>query len=221
MKKLTIAILMLMGTFSMASAELGVNIGITGNLGVFHATGTETDVGLNATETETEDATGVAGYSSIFLEKTLGSRLTIGVDYVPDSLDSETNENERLDNQEPTRAGTTKTNTVKLSFEDLTTYYVALNITDGMYVKAGVGSVDIITKESLGTGSEYGNSSMDFDMWGIGAQRTFDSGFFMRVEATHMDFDSATVASSTNANNSVTIKDLEGGSGKISIGKSF
>jgi hypothetical protein len=221
MKKLTIAILMLMGTYSIASAELGVNIGVSGNLGVFHATGTETDVGLNKTETETEDATGVAGYSSIFLEKTLGSRITLGVDYVPQSLESETAENQRLDGALATRAGTVVDNTIKISFEDLTTYYVALNITEGMYVKAGVGTVDVITKESLGTGSDYGNTSMDFDMWGVGAQKTFDSGFFMRVEAQHMDFDNVTVASTTNANNSVAIKDMEGGSGKISLGKSF
>jgi hypothetical protein len=36
------------------------------------------------------DAMAVFGYGSIFIEKTLGQYLTIGIDYVPSALESET-----------------------------------------------------------------------------------------------------------------------------------
>ena len=44
-----------------------------------------------------DDATGEAGYGFIFVEKTLGDRLAIGVDYVPSALESETTSSSRLD----------------------------------------------------------------------------------------------------------------------------
>ena len=62
-------------------------------MGVFHAEGEENENG----EKSTEDATGVASYGSLFVEKTLGDRLAIGVDYVPSALSSETANNDRLD----------------------------------------------------------------------------------------------------------------------------
>ena len=134
----------------MVSAEIGINLGVSGNLAVFHATGVDNDTNTagTATEKSSEDATGVAGFGSIFIEKTLGDRLTIGLDYVPSALDSETSETVRMD-KTITDTQTAKTNTVKVAFEDLTTLYVALNITESFYVKAGMAKVDVITKESL------------------------------------------------------------------------
>ena len=52
MKKITIAIFILLGSFSMASAELGVNIGISAQLGTMDASATEgsTDTLVRQTE---------------------------------------------------------------------------------------------------------------------------------------------------------------------------
>ena len=200
----------------MVSAEIGVNLGVSGNLAVFHATGVENE----STEKSSEDATGVAGFGSIFIEKTLGDRLTIGLDYVPSALDSETSENVVRD-KTTTDTQTVKTNTVKVAFEELTTLYVALNITESFYVKAGMAQVDVITKENLATGSAYGNTSLDGSVLGVGYNNSFDNGMFVRVEGTYMDFDNAKLTSSTNGDNSVELNNLEGASGKISIGKSF
>ena len=218
MKKLILGISFMLASFSMVSAEIGVNLGVSGNLSVFHATGVETEV----SEKNTEDATGVAGYSSIFIEKTLGDRFTIGYDYVPDALDSETAETVRNDlKAKADGASSAVTNTIKVAFEDLSTLYVALNITENFYVKAGMTSVDVITKESLATGSDYGNTSLDGTVYGVGYNNTFDNGMFFRVEGSIMEFDSAKLTSTTNSDNTIELKDLEGASGKISIGKSF
>ena len=162
MKKILISALFALFSFSASQAELGMNIGLSGTMGVFHAEATETE----SDEIATDDATGVFGYGSIFVEKDLGI-FTFGVDYVPSSLESETAENVRLD-KTTTDTQTSKTNTVKVEFEDLTTLYAAINLGEHFFVKAGMIDVDVNTKESLATGSTYGNTSLDGTVVGIG-----------------------------------------------------
>ena len=215
MKKL-IALITLCIFFSLPAYSLGINVGISGTMGVFHATGEENENG----EKSSDDATGVASYGSIFIEKTLGDRLSIGLDYVPTALESETTEH--IVNDLGAAGVTTRaTNKIQVDFEDLTTLYVSLNVTDSLYVKAGLVQVDVITNESLGTGSTYANTDMDGSMFGLGYNTDLgNSGLFARFEGSYMDFGSASVTSS-NTVNKVTLKDLEGASAKISIGKSF
>ena len=214
MKKILMAVIFSLFSFSYVNAEMGVNIGLSGSMGVFHAEATETE----GTDVASDDATGVFGYGSIFLEKELGM-ITIGVNYVPSSLESETAENTRLD-KTTTDTRTSKNNSVKVAFEDLTEYYVSLNLGEHFYVKGGISSVDVETKESLATGSEYGNTSLDGTITAIGFNNELDSGVFIRMEAKYMDFDGVTLTSS-NTDNSVNLKSLEGASGSLSIGKTF
>jgi hypothetical protein len=197
--------------------SIGVNVGISGTTGVFHATGTETE----ATEKSTDDATGVVGYGSVFIEKTLGDRLLVGIDYVPDALASETSES-IVDDQKGVNDGASTRNTqkVQVDFKDLTTLYLGLNVTDNLYVKAGYVTVDVITNESLGTGSTYKNTDMSGEVFAVGYNKSFDNGMFARVEGSYMDLGSASVTAS-NTDNKIELKELEGMAGKISIGKSF
>lgn len=216
MKKIILFIFSSMFMFSLASAEVGINVGVSGNLGAFSATGSETE----NDEKNKEDAVAAAGWASIFVEKTLGDRLTIGVDYVPSALESETSETERRD-KTTTDAQTVQTNKVQVDFTDLTTLYLSLNVTDNLYVKAGAMQVDVETNESLGTGSKYGNTSLDGTLIGIGFNNQYDNGMFVRLEGNYMDFDGASLTSSTNSANKISIDDLQGVSAKLSLGKSF
>ena len=231
MKKITIAILILLGTFSMASAELGINVGISGNTSVFQATGEESTAdsaasNASATDVNSEDATAVVGYTSFFLEKTLGflpgplGNLSLGYDYVSETMSSDQVENNRLDNNIG-GAATVVENTVKVAFEDLTTIYLSANITDNLYAKYGWVDVDVITKESLATGSEYPNSSLSGTTYGLGYNKTFGSNFFIRGEAMYVDMGGATLTSTTNSENTVKVKDLTGATARFSVGKSF
>ena len=233
MKKITITILILLGSFSMASAELGINVGVSGQISVFQATGSETRTdalarvpGNSADNVETDSQTAVAGYNSYFIEKTLAflpgpfGRLAIGYDYVSESLTSDQVENNRLDNQ-VAGAATVVDNTIKVAFEDFTTLYATARLSENTYIKFGNVSVDVITKESLGTGSAYGNTDLSGTMYGLGYNKTFDNSIFIRAEATYMDMGGATLTSTTNSENTVKIKDLTGASGRLSIGKSF
>jgi len=228
MKKLMIAILALMlGSFTTASAELGVNIGITGQMGAFMASGSEHE----DDEKHDDSALGAVGYGSIMLEKTLGDRLTIGLDYVPYALESEsTSELDEDWKASPvTTAAAAVTQKVQVDFEDLTTLYAAISITENFFVKAGSVSVDVVTNESLGTGSTYPNVSLDGSMFGAGYNYNKDSGMFIRVSGQVMTFDGATLNSTatcatrtgTCSNNKIVLDELNGVSGGITIGKSF
>ena len=234
MKKITITILLLLGSFSMASAELGINVGVSGQISVFQATGTETTSdalasvpGHSADDVATDSQTAVAGYNSYFIEKTLAflpgpfGRLAIGYDYVSESLTSDQVENQRLDGKTNHSVGSVLDNTIKVAFEDFTTVYATLRISENTYAKFGNVSVDVITKESLGTGSDYGNTDLSGTMYGLGYNKTFDNSIFIRAEATYMDMGGATLTSTTNSENTVKIKDLTGASGRLSVGKSF
>ena len=54
----------------------------------------------------------------------------------------------------------------------------------------------------------------------LGYHADFDT-HFVRIEGTYMDFDGVTLTSSTNSDNTVTLKSLDGVTGKISVGMSF
>jgi hypothetical protein len=226
MKKIILTLFLGLFMFTTkASAELGINVGISGQLGLYAATATEFDEGTNGTtsgpdETNKESEFLGLGYGSIFIEKTLGQYLLVGIDYVPSALETETSET-IVNDKGATDASTKKTNKVQVDFEDLTTYYVGLNLGDsGAYVKAGIVTVDVITNEKMGTGSTYGNTDLDGTLIGLGYNRDFDNGMFVRAEGAYTEFDGASVTSSTTVNK-ITLNSLDGVTGKISIGKSF
>ena len=215
MKKTICAIILASFTYvPFASAEMGVNVGVSGQAGIFGATAKE--VSTERTSTGTEIA-GVA-YPSVFIEKSLGDRMVIGVDYMPDALSSDTVETTKLEHQS---GGTDSnvTNNLQVDFEGLTTAYVGFNITDSAYIKAGFMTVDVLTKENLGTGGSYGDTSLDGAMFGFGVHNQMDN-LFWRLEANYLEFDGVTV-SSTNSDNSVSVNSLDGLTAKISIGTSF
>ena len=226
MKKITVALIMLLGSFSMASAEVGVNLGISGQIGVFEATAVEHEGSTTAASRERsgkDDVMGAFGYGSVFIEKTLG-RFAIGVDYVPDGLESDTSTTTRMDLRDGSEGvvGTSVStvNKVQVAFEDITTGYVSVNITDNFYLTAGVVNVQVKTKESLGTGSTYGDTDLDGSTFGMGYHHGFDNGMFVRASANVVEFDGTTLESA-NKENMIVLDQLNGASGKISIGKSF
>ena len=224
MKKITIALVMLLGSFSMASAELGVNLGVSGQIGVFEATAVEHEGSTTAASRERsgkDDVMGAFGYGSIFIEKSLG-RFAVGVDFVPDGLESDTSSTTRPDITTLAAGGTSADviNKVQVAFEDLTTFYVNVMVTDNFYLTAGAVSVDVKTKESLGTGSSYGDTDLDGSVLGFGYHYAMDNGMFWRAAANVIEFDGTTMESS-NKENMIVLDQLNGASGKISIGKTF
>jgi len=220
MRKLIAIIFSIFFVHSNASAEIGLNVGVSGQLGLFAASGSETTGGL-ATHKDNGSEYGAAGWGSIFVEKTLGERFLFGVDYVPSALETDTVETAKDDMRTDDASTVSKsTNKVQIDFEDLTTFYLGVNLTENFYAKAGLVRVDVITNESLETGSTYGNTDLDGTVFGIGYNKSMDNGFFIRAEGNYMNFDGQSLTSTANSNK-VELSSLDGVSGKISLGKSF
>ena len=227
MKKFIIAIAMLFGFISSASAISGVNIGISLTAGQFEADGAaEKFTGAhggsavpspgNVTKKasdEGDSAEALFYFPSIFIEKTLGDRLAIGVDYVPTTLESETAENIQNRAGGASIVDSQTTNTVQVDFEDLTTVYAKINLNNGLYFKAGVVSVDVVTKENLGTGGAYGNTDLDGKCC-IGYNRDQAQVHF-QVEAHTMDLDGVTLTNTADSTKSVTADGVSGYGAKL------
>ena len=220
MKKLSLIIVSGLYLFTTSAfAEIGAKIGISGSMGLFGATAKETHTSTGSTTQDSASEIAAVAYGSIFFEKDLGM-FTIGVDYVPTPFESETAETSKADDQTANPTAATKTmvtNSVQVDLSDLTTLYIGMNVTDNAYIRAGVSSMDVTTNENLGTGSSYENTSLDGTMLGVGYHKELDA-MFIRVEGNYMEFDGVTL---TANDNTITLKNLDGITGKISIGKSF
>ena len=221
MKKLLLTAVMSFLYVTSVSADMGVNIGASAQLGVFTANGNESDTGTSLKK-DTGSETAAAGWGSAFLEVSMADRVMVGVDYVPSALSTDTIETAKSDMGVAAQSQTTVTNKVQVDFEDMTTFYAGLMVTDNLYIKAGIVQVDVITNENLATGAKYGNTDMDGSMFGVGYHMAADNGVFFRVEGTYMDLGGANLTSTGTASTSkITISSLDGVTGKISLGKSF
>ena len=222
MKKIIVTIISGLFLFSTyASAEVGVNIGVSGSMGIFGATAKETlssDSGARTGNTASDTEIAAVGYGSFFIEKEFGM-FSVGIDYVPTPFSSDTVETAKKDQQ--TEASDTVTaveNKVQVDLNDLTSVYVAMNVTENSYIKAGVTTVDVETNENMGTGAKYGNASLDGTLLGVGINNELDNGIFWRLEGVYINFDGTSL---TSGDNTITLKSLDGVNGTLSIGKSF
>ena len=229
MKKILISVFLLLGTFSLASADIGVNIGASGSIGLYDTTGSETDVGPNVTETNTtKKQEMLGGMASVFIEKELGflpgplKRITIGYDKVVHEIKtgSASHTVSDLDGDHVLNENFDRKNTIGATIDNINTIYATVRITDWLYVKHGSMEADVISTESLETGSVYGNASIDGKVNAIGLNFETESGIFTRFEYEDIQLDGFTLQSS-NANNSVKLTDINGSSYKVSIGKAF
>ena len=232
MKKITIAILATLFSYSIASAELGISIGVSGQVGTMEGSGSELNSDTRtATETSPvkEALFGTAGF---FIEKDLKflplpivNRLSIGFSNISHDLDMGTSTNFR-----EASLGTKAANTVIATTHSLNakvtgfeTVYATLNITDWLYVKAGNVSVDVDTKFTGSATSTYAtNHSLDGSMTGIGISKASDNGLFFRLEYNDYDIDGISVANTgTDSKFTARLNDVSGSTGRISIGKKF
>ena len=217
MKKLLATIFFSVLYVSSVSADMGLNVGVSGQAGLFAASATETSGTGTAAQKNNATEHGSAGWASVFAEMTINDRFMLGVDYVPAALETDTTETANSSQYD----GATTTQKIQLDFEDLTTVYVGVMLGDAFYAKAGVSTVEVITNENLGSGGTYGNTDLDGSMFGVGYVYTADNGAFVRVEGNYLSFDGVSVTNAENSDVSVKLKNLDGLTGKISIGKSF
>ncbi|MFL2885114.1 MAG: hypothetical protein ACJZ34_02195, partial [Candidatus Pelagibacter sp.] len=222
MKKFLLTAVVLLGSISMANAEK-FSIGVTATGAVFEADGASEvfsgDHAGNRSSTtvtkssadEGEDAEAAVAMGSIFFEVAPNDKFSVGINYVPHSMDSETTENIQNIGNLPADPGSgEKRNTVKISFEDLTTIYALANINDNVYAKVGYVEVDIITDENLATGGAYGNTTLDGYSIALGYSMDMADGMFARIEASYMDLDGASLTNDNDTTKSVKVDGISG-----------
>ena len=219
MKKL-IAILCF-SIFAMSSANSEIIAGISGNYGMLDAKGVESVDGGNTTADTTEDLE--IGYISVFAETKVADSVRVGLMYVPYALESETSENTRNDNctHDGATGCTATSNTVQVDVENMASFYMSYHI-DAFFFKAGITTADVVTNESLATGSKYGDASLDGYFVGAGFDTELDSGLFVRSELALTQYADIKLDSSGSDNsNQINVSNLDGLTASISVGKSF
>ena len=215
----SMALFFLSFTISMAEFQAG----ISGTVGVYEAAGSEEEGATGAKETTTANGASKIAYPTIFVEYNTG-RLIIGLDVIPGSVATE--EAARTDYNCQTQTsclgidGTTSSVTNKASVElsrHVSLYALVPIMDTGAFIKAGVMRVDVETKDSLGTGSTYPDTTMNGASLSLGYQHDTD-GAFVRAEVGYTDYEGVHVSSNTG--NKVDA-DVDGHWGRISIGKTF
>lgn len=214
MKKLTLILVSLIFSVSHAFAEF--NIGISGALTNLSSDGTETVKSSGAKKSTSKDE--IAVIPSIFIEKEMDTGIRVGLDYVPGS--AKLGSGSRADDDAETTGG----NTAKAEISDHFTAYLAKPIgTNGLFGKLGIAQATVDTKETLSTGTSYGNKDVNGILIGLGMNADLDNNKFFRIEGTYTDYETVSLTGSADADgNSNKIEaDVDAIAFRVSIGKSF
>ena len=223
MKKIigAIFISLVTGLFYTTTAMSEMKMGISAVGGLFNASGTEKEA--NENNDATEEA--VFAYGEVWIENSFDQGFSLGFGYVPHSLETDV---ERRTDVPLTSAGSTDSGTTsdsgenraKAEIENLITVYATVPLSDtGFYAKLGVHHMDVISAETLSTGSTYGNTDVFGGTVGVGYE--YDTGdVFVRAEIGASAWEEISLLSQTNSDNQVTA-DVEGITARISIGRAF
>ena len=219
MKKLIIAIcsIFMLTLTSAMSIEMRPAVGISGNMGVYAATGIEDNYNEDGTaidETTKEHGAFATEFGSIFVELGLTDVLSVGVDYVPHTIETPNNKSSGGNGSEE--------NSVEAHFEDLTTVYAKINVPlGGTYLKLGYTQADVISKETMSSGNSFGNDTTSGYTIGLGYNHEISNGVSVRAEITGSDFSDVKANNGATNKVEVKVKDMIGARGTVSLVKSF
>tara|TARA_Y100000590_G_scaffold335561_1_gene381996 strand:+ start:199 stop:909 length:711 start_codon:yes stop_codon:yes gene_type:complete len=215
------------------AVSMDISIGVAGTHAGFYGQGTEELSDANDSNSGKSD-TSEAGafldtYPSIFAEVGLGDVIDLGLEYVPQDIDTPENTNIQHDGGTSPHfsSGTKTTNTAKASFSDYFTFYANVNLPwYGLYLKGGYSMADVQTKEKLNTGSAYPDVDTEGWLGGFGISHTTDMGVFVRAEVTATQWDDVSAVSTQNGQGNsdvkkVKITDMLSGQASLRIGKTF
>ena len=219
MKKILLGIATFL--FLSANAFAGVNMGISGAFTMLETDGTETTKSSSEKNSKSIEENVVV--PSLFVEFQNSMGIAVGIDFVPGEaeLGSGTGSDDDFE--------TSGANKASAELTSHNTIYALIPVGGtGMYVKGGIARATVDTKETLATGTVYGNEDIDGLMLGVGYQNTRDNGMFIRAESTYTDYDDVKFNGSLNGNavgdgavRNVVDADIDALALRISVGKSF
>ena len=226
MNKLKLLITVLFSLTLMVSPSVSKEFRIGASVGFaqLEASGSETLKDTSVITSHTEQANAVV--PSSFAEFAADNGFGIGIDYISGSADlAGSNRTRNLDNPNDDDANDTGTNVANAEVDGIVTTYLIKSFDSGFLVKFGVAQADINTKETLGSGSTYGNKSVDGAHYGIGYDINRDSGAFVRTSLEHTDFDEISLKSGVADATTGTFNNVKANVDvtmvKFSIGKKF
>ena len=208
--------------FFAAAANAEKRIGISAAYTMFSSDGTETVKSSSEKNTKTHDEDVVV--PSLFFEVVRDNGVAFGVDFVAVDGDLGSATNTRTDTDTDDASDTAGDNKVSADLTSHITLYVNVPMgSSPAYLKAGVAMATIETKETLATGTSYGNEDVTGYMIGAGVSRDGSNGGFFRTEVTYTDYEEATFNGSLDSD-SVRNKidgDVDALAVRFSVGKSF
>ena len=228
MKKIVIALLVTFGLTTIVSAEIGVKVGVSAQIGEMETSGKEVSSDGTTTTAKAEQA--LFATAGFFIEKDLAflpgpfGRLSIGYDNIVHDLDLGTQRNPRRASLGAAGAVVTATDhSLEAEITGFETLYAVLNVTDWLYVKGGAVTVDVATKFSGSATSNYATGhSLDGTVLGFGVEKSSDNGMFFRLEYNDYSIDGKSVVNAgADSKFTATLNDVSGSTGRISIGKAF
>jgi hypothetical protein len=215
MKKLIATIFASIFLFSSHSLaiDLGATIGLSTTKHLGYAEATEDQDDDRGTGIQKENGMFVDDSSGFFAEINLGDRLSVGMHWLSDDLVT----------PEATNLRNGNTNTLKATFEDISTAYVQIRLLGGMYAKYGHVDGTILTQENVTTSSQSGSTVPDQDLsgdtFGFGYAWTAENGFQIRAEGMVSDYD--TFSMTDTSGDLYTVKDMQGVNATFAIAKAF
>ena len=207
MKKIAINFLavLFISALSLTKAfAVDFTLGVSGAIANLQADGSETETGAVSAETTNKSVSNTFATGSIFAEAKF-DRFAFGVDYIPMDADVSDATHTRTDTETSVtgtqaEVTTSRTQTAAAEISDHVTIYANYYVNDSVYLHLGYASVDVVTQESLDTGSKYGDASINGIQYGLGFQMTDN----LRLEAAYTDYDTVSITSS-EARTGVTV----------------
>ena len=199
MKKIAInflAVLFISALSFTKAFAVDLTFGVSGAIVDLQAEGSETETGAVSAETTTESVSNLFATGSVFAEAKF-NKLAFGIDYIPMDADVSDATHTRTDTEtsvtgDQDETTTSRTQTAAAEVSDHVTIYANYYVNDSFYLHLGYASVDVVTNESLDTGSKYGDASINGLQYGLGFQMTDN----LRLEAAYTDYDDVSITSS-------------------------
>ena len=203
MKKL-LAIISLSTMLFVSNAMAETRFGFSLSYATVDADGSETEGG----EKTNGSASNEVFIPSLFIEAANGP-FAVGLDYIPIDADVSSKTKSRTDTETSVTGTTTTTSTsrsqkAQASLQDHITLYASYNLTDTFYLKGGVAQVSLVTEESLGTGSKYGDEDVNGYLYGLGIT---DGN--SRLELSYTDYEDISLTSSVARSGVTTNNKIE------------
>tara|TARA_B100001057_G_C22715743_1_gene897633 strand:- start:3 stop:659 length:657 start_codon:yes stop_codon:yes gene_type:complete len=218
MKKILATLTALVFSTSAFAVDISqLSLGVSGNYGLYGADGKEENTNVSGTlerTTKKDGAAFVDGYATIFAEIAFNDNFSVGISYAPEEVETPQNVNSGEGG-----AGTTDIK-VEASFEDLTTIYAMFKSDIGVYGKLGFSSMDIdVTSENAGTYADPGTN--EGTELALGYEHEAGEGVSVRAELAYHEFDDVSANNGQTDKNTITITNMRGATGRISLVKSF